>query len=833
MKLLGRAEETAVEAGSGARDTGDTADLADTARQQSRLLALAVAQEEQEWWRQERQGIRERGREDREGGGRRDGVSGRGRRGDGRVVPACRGWLGWWPLKGVGVEGVGVEGVGVPSAGSACHSNTNARRYVLPDVGPLSLDAQYITPRWLDASVDHRSILRGRSSSQKGEVYEAQAQGEEVGAEVVVGGGRLVFVPLFGCLGASAVTFCLDLNVRCNLGGSCTRTNHQIVWSVHVGDGVELSLEWCGRHLRNGGVGAGAGERDGMGGLSVRFSRLSKEYQLMFAPLQDHPGDADAAGEAGAVKGGGWIRVCVSFEKSSPSILWINGKEVVRSKRRWRSDAGCAGWGGQDQRVCGEKAGNGEDESVEGCANAWWAFQDGGIAGIWLGGSPLAKTGAGDSSAKTSARDFPQGNPTTFSAAGGRGAEGGVAGDGDKGELLVANFGVYGGRVGDVESLQRMEREAEVLRGTGGARTWDEDEAGGGVVIEEPAAFALVGLFDETIEQAYLALLSEHPNCLRLLVHLQSSSHPATQDAWEGIELQVWLDERALGGVEVLTLPEPQHGVAAAVSELRREVYICKFRSGSQMQWRALRVSLVGQGAGGEAEGGLGVVLSSDTVWFAEMDRLFELGGWCRQCFVRVTRENDVGGGWRGDVEGEGQVGVTQLPSASVGEMGPRALLPILEDMYRSGSWFDCGMGMAGTGARGGGGTGMKWHSVALMGVRGAGAGEEGEEGEKGEEGRWSLWVEAGVGRYVVEEMWVGGSGEGVAWVPQEGRDRTRERRRGGEGGGGWDGWVGGVEANKCAPYSFVNVRHSHETVLGDVLQYSVSVSGDSACVCL
>jgi hypothetical protein len=102
---------------------------------------------------------------------------------------------------------------------------------------------------------------------------------------------------------------------------------------------------------------------------------------------------------------------------------------------------------------------------------------------------------------------------------------------------------------------------------------------------------------------------------------------------------QVWIDEKPLGGVEVISLPAlplpPDHGESGGgqiLSEVR-ELYVCKVRSGSQMQWKSLRVSLVmGRGGGDEedeASDGSEVSeeLSHDAVWFAEMDRLFELGG--------------------------------------------------------------------------------------------------------------------------------------------------------------------------------------------------------------
>ena len=63
--------------------------------------------------------------------------------------------------------------------------------------------------------------------------------------------------------------------------------------------------------------------------------------------------------------------------------------------------------------------------------------------------------------------------------------------------------------------------------------------------------------------------------------------------------------------------------------------------------------------------------MSRDTVIFAEMDRLWELGGWCRGCFVRPTPKWDrvdsgregwwVGHEWLGEVPT-----VTQLPSVPV-----------------------------------------------------------------------------------------------------------------------------------------------------------------------
>ena len=104
---------------------------------------------------------------------------------------------------------------------------------------------------------------------------------------------------------------------------------------------------------------------------------------------------------------------------------------------------------------------------------------------------------------------------------------------------------------------------------------------------------------------------------------------------------QVWIDEKPLGGVEVISLPAlplpPDHaesGGSQILSEVR-ELYVCKVRSGSQMQWKSLRVSLVMGGGGGDGEdeandgSEVSKELSHDAVWFAEMDRLFELGGLC------------------------------------------------------------------------------------------------------------------------------------------------------------------------------------------------------------
>jgi len=122
--------------------------------------------------------------------------------------------------------------------------------------------------------------------------------------------------------------------------------------------------------------------------------------------------------------------------------------------------------------------------------------------------------------------------------------------------------------------------------------------------------------------------------CVHVCVYVSSMA---------GTTIQVWLDERPLGGVEVVALPEMKNAdvdeemesetvrAGGCESVLRREIYVCKMRARTQMQWRCLRVSIVrqGEGRGGDGrEGGL-VILSNDAVWFAEMDKLFELGGVC------------------------------------------------------------------------------------------------------------------------------------------------------------------------------------------------------------
>jgi hypothetical protein len=116
----------------------------------------------------------------------------------------------------------------------------------------------------------------------------------------------------------------------------------------------------------------------------------------------------------------------------------------------------------------------------------------------------------------------------------------------------------------------------------------------------------------------------------------------------------VWIDEKPLGGVEVISLPAlplpPDHdesGGSQILSEVR-ELYVCKVRSGSQMQWKSLRVSLVMGGGGGDGEDGasdgseVSKELSHDAVWFAEMDRLFELGGLSLSAVSAVSSVSSV-----------------------------------------------------------------------------------------------------------------------------------------------------------------------------------------------
>jgi len=179
-----------------------------------------------------------------------------------------------------------------------------------------------------------------------------------------------------------------------------------------------------------------------------------------------------------------------------------------------------------------------------------------------------------------------------------------------------------------------------------------------------------------------------------------------------------------------------------------------------------------------------------------------------------------------------------------VSSLGPDALLPILEDMYSPGSWWDCTQGTQGLSIDGLRREGALPHR-ALLGLDAGKIEPLGECWDSGlEEGRaLAEWVEAGVGRYVVEESWVGGAtrghdtgydtgydtgddtGDDWLGVPLEGvtpLDAGANSR--------WDGGVGAVHPNLCAPYSFETVRMSHCMVLGALLRFAVSITGSFCC---
>jgi len=187
LNLLGHAEVTAAETAAEARGGAVGAEGGG-----SEAISVAVAREEQAWWEQEMLRLRE-GRERRGG---KDGVGGGGERGGGSVAPGCEGWLGWWPL----------ERASAASARSADLCGTDARTYVLPDAGPLRLHAQYLTPEWLASDVPAGSGGMAVGSSRGGAQVEFCEEREA--KHVLVGSGSRVFVPLFACMGASAVTFC-------------------------------------------------------------------------------------------------------------------------------------------------------------------------------------------------------------------------------------------------------------------------------------------------------------------------------------------------------------------------------------------------------------------------------------------------------------------------------------------------------------------------------------------------------------------------------------------------------------------------------------------------
>ena len=167
-----------------------------------------------------------------------------------------------------------------------------------------------------------------------------------------------------------------------------------------------------------------------------------------------------------------------------------------------------------------------------------------------------------------------------------------------------------------------------------------------------------------------------------------------------------------------------------------------------------------------------------------------------------------------------------------VSSLGPDALLPILEDMYRPGSWWDCTQGTQGLSVDGLRREGALPHR-ALLGLDAGKIGPLEECWDSGlEEGRaLAEWVEAGVGRYVVEESWVSGATRGhdtgydSLGVPLEGvtpLDAGANSR--------WDGGVGAEHPNLCAPYSFDTVRMSHCMVLGALLRFAVSITGSFCC---
>ena len=170
----------------------------------------------------------------------------RGKVGSATVVPRCEGWLGWWPL-----DDSLCSSRSIHRKDSTCE--VRGSRYVLRDIGPLSMDAQFVTPRWLrrnpsltssptpssthartasstttwsssSTRSDGRSVsaissssgsgsssFRGQGGGGEGRISSVRGDSDASGQErrgVLVGGGDMVFVPIFGCLGASALTVC-------------------------------------------------------------------------------------------------------------------------------------------------------------------------------------------------------------------------------------------------------------------------------------------------------------------------------------------------------------------------------------------------------------------------------------------------------------------------------------------------------------------------------------------------------------------------------------------------------------------------------------------------
>ena len=493
----------------------DVISTADHHPEQWAEIAAFVSEEEDEWEARRSQGGGKAG-DVCEGsglagelgcGGERD--CGSGQRRDGTM--RCEGdWLGLWPLRRSLLDDGGHE---VHGGG-------------LENVAHVGLPAMLMSPRWLrQEGGGQPQNVHAQSLSGNGGVDENQGGttgtntgGAHQGVGVRVGGGYTLFAPVFGCHKAPAVTLCFDLLLDIGENGrNGTRPGHasvdirQIVWSMRVGDDVVVWMEWI--EFRGGkDEGSGRAGRSGSG-LSLRFRRMSREYQLMFV----------AKDVVFAVSGGDGVtrrgmRMCVSMQDASPTLVWINGTMVGASRRAWHHHPECALLGGLEENVRGDTGAAGEE--LQGCSNHWWPLRDSPIVGVWLGGDVLPLPGK---SFETRTADTE-----------------GVVG------MWVARVGLYGGYVAGDEDLRVLEGRERALIAGGGREDAVVAEVHRGlwVEVEEPVAFSFKGTIDEAIEEPYLALQEEHPNCVRVVVRLRTGAgfEGEAGGQWDEVELQVWVE---------------------------------------------------------------------------------------------------------------------------------------------------------------------------------------------------------------------------------------------------------------------------------------------------
>jgi hypothetical protein len=125
-------------------------------------------------------------------------------------------------------------------------------------------------------------------------------------------------------------------------------SGRRILWSIMVGDAVTLSLEWCGATTSTiktaSSSSSSTSPTSPPPGLSLRFSRLDKEYQLIFLPvntlsdvgMEDEGGAMEAEAETHAMEADAMEADAMKADAMEADVMEADTEPVKEGQKRYQ-----------------------------------------------------------------------------------------------------------------------------------------------------------------------------------------------------------------------------------------------------------------------------------------------------------------------------------------------------------------------------------------------------------------------------------------------------------------------------------------------------------------